>query len=232
MITLGVDTSAVFVSIAIVRDGILLGETFTRSGQGHSTLLLPMIDALLRDCGLAVADVDRFAVTRGPGSFTGVRIGAATVKGLGAARGRLCAGVSTLAAMAAGAPEGHPGILCCAMDARRAQVYAAIFEGHARLCEDEALPLAELEQRLLTYNQPVTFLGDGAQLCYDTMQKRPDWRPAPESWRYQRGYGAVLAAREEDYLPAEELRVNYLRPSQAERELMQAPPVAARHPPQ
>jgi len=224
VITLGIDTSAVFVSAALMEDGALLGERFLQSRQGHSALLLPMIDELLRACGLAVRDVDRFAVTDGPGSFTGVRIGAAAVKGLAQAADKPCAGVSTLAAMAAGVPDDYPGILCCVMDARRAQVYAALFNAGNRLCEDEALPIEELEQRLPKINQPVTFLGDGAALCYeamvsaDTGQKRPGWALAPEQWRYQRGYGAILAAGEGDYRPAGELRVKYLRPSQAERE--------------
>ena len=217
MITLGIDTSAVFVSAALVKDGSLLGERFEQNNQGHSTLLLPMIDELLHAHGLAIGDVDRYAVTNGPGSFTGVRIGAATVKGLAQANNRPCAGVSTLAAMAAGTPKGHSNIVCCAMDARREQVYAALFRWGIRMTEDEALPITELEQRLLFYDRPVTFLGDGAALCCETMQQRPDWKPAPEEWRYQRGCGAILATGEGDYRPAGELRVNYLRPSQAER---------------
>jgi len=222
MITLGVDTSAVTVSVALGEDGALLGEIYAHAKQQHSTVLLPMIDTLLRHCGLAIGDVDRFAVTCGPGSFTGVRIGVAAVKGLAQANHKPCAGTSTLAAMAAQAafPD---GILCCAMDARRGQVYAALFEAKQgvlkRLSEDEALPLAELERHLQNQDMPVTFLGDGAALCFEAMRKRPGWRLAPEQWRFQRAWGAVLAAREEDYRPAGDLRALYLRPSQAEREL-------------
>jgi len=222
MITLGVDTSAATVSAALEEDGALLGESIARGKQKHSEALLPMIDALLRHCGRAIGEVDRFAVTSGPGSFTGVRIGVAAVKGLAQVGDRPCAGVSTLAAMAAQAAF-LGGVLCCAMDARRGQVYAALFEAGQgipmRLSEDEALPIAELERRLLDLGRPVTFLGDGAALCHEAMQKRPDWRLVPEQWRYQRGYGAILAAREGDYRPAERLRAVYLRPSQAEREL-------------
>jgi tRNA threonylcarbamoyladenosine biosynthesis protein TsaB len=217
MVTLGVDTSAVTVSVALEEDGALLGEMYARAKQQHSAVLLPMIDALLRHCGRAIADVGRFAGTRGPGSFTGVRIGVAAVKGLAQAGGKPCAGISTLAAMAAQAA--FPGsVLCCAMDARRAQVYAALFEGANRLCDDEALPIEVLEQRLLVLGRPVTFLGDGAAICYEAMQKRPGWRLAPEHLRFQRAYGAVLAAAEGDYRPAADLRAVYLRPSQAESE--------------
>ena len=217
MLTLGVDTSAVTVSAALADGDALLGETFTRTQQRHSETLLPMIDALLRNCGLAIGDVGRFAVTCGPGSFTGVRIGVAAVKGMAQAGGRPCAGVSTLAAMAAQAAF-CDGVLCCAMDARRGQVYAALFEAGMRLGEDEALPVEELERRLLKLGRPVIFLGDGAALCHESMQKRPDWRLAPQHWRFQRACGAILAAGEGDYRPAGELRVRYLRPSQAERE--------------
>lgn len=228
MITLGMDTSADMVSAALVQDGLLLGESAARSKHKHSEVLLPMADALLRHCGLNIGGVDRIAVTNGPGSFTGVRIAAATAKGMAQAKGLPCAGVSTLHAMAAlgnealAAATGIP-VFCCAMDARRAQVYAALFEAGqgmpARLSEDEALPVSELEQRLEALGRPVFFLGDGAQLCYDTMQKRPDWQLAPQAWRTQRAYGAILAAKEDDYRPAGELQVLYLRPSQAERML-------------
>ncbi|MCL1952364.1 MAG: tRNA (adenosine(37)-N6)-threonylcarbamoyltransferase complex dimerization subunit type 1 TsaB, partial [Oscillospiraceae bacterium] len=148
MVTLGVDTSAVTVSAALADGDILLGESIAQGKQKHSEVLLPMIDALLGNCGLAIGDVGRFAVTCGPGSFTGVRIGVAAVKGLAQANHKPCAGVSTLAAMAAQAAF-LDGVLCCAMDARRAQVYAALFENRKRLGGDEALPIEALEQRLL-----------------------------------------------------------------------------------
>jgi len=213
MLTLGIDTSATMISVALADNRRLLGEFFAHSRQKHSASLLPMIDALLLHCGHNIAEIERFCVTQGPGSFTGLRIGVATAKGLATARDKPCAGVSTLHAMAANAAS-LEGTLCCAMDARRMQVYAALFRDGSRLCEDEALPIAELEQRL---DGPVWFLGDGAQLCYDSMQKCVDRNLAPEQLRYQRAYGAILAAGEADYRPAEELRATYLRPSQAER---------------
>jgi tRNA threonylcarbamoyladenosine biosynthesis protein TsaB len=219
MITLGIDTSAAFVSAALGEDGQLLGERFVRGEQTHSETLLPMIDTLLSACGLGIHDVKRFAVTHGPGSFTGVRIGVSLVKGLAFADGKLCAGISTLAAMASPATAEHlPGILCCAMDARRAQVYAALFDGTGtRLTPDAALSIAALEAQLEVLQRPVWFLGDGAELCYAAMRQREDWQLAPTHCRYQRGWGAILATADADYLPAEQLRATYLRPSQAER---------------
>jgi len=216
VITLGIDTSANMISVALTEGKTLLGDFFAKTRQNHSALLLPAINSLLSHCGLSIDEVERYCVTQGPGSFTGLRIGVATAKGLAAAQSKPCAGVSTLSAMAAGAAS-LDGTLCCAMDARRMQVYAALFH-KTRLCEDEALAITELGQRLEALDGPVWFLGDGADLCYENMLKREGWRLAPEQLRYQRAYGAIIAADESDYCPAEALRVTYLRPSQAERE--------------
>jgi len=203
--------------VALTQGTALLGESFARSKQNHSAALLSMIDNLLTHCGLSIADIERFCVTQGPGSFTGLRIGVATIKGLATAQHKPCVGVSTLKAMAAGAAILN-GTLCCAMDARHSQVYATLFDNGTRLYNDEALTISALEQRLEQLNNPVWFLGDGASLCHGAMQKRPNWNLAPEQLRYQRAYGAILAAEETDYALPEALCVNYLRPSQAERE--------------
>jgi len=216
LLTLGIDTSAGFLSVAVARDKQLIHEILQHTGQKHSETLLTVIDELLAACSLTIAQIDRLCVTHGPGSFTGLRIGAATAKGIAMAREIPCAGVSTLAAMAAAASE-LPGTLCCAMDARRLQVYTALYRNGTRLCDDQAISIAELEQQLPT-DSPVFFCGDGAQLCYDNMAKRPHWQLAPEHLRVQRAWGAILAAHDDDYRPAELLTLNYLRLSQAERE--------------
>jgi len=206
------------ISVALAQNKQLLGEFFAKTQQKHSQTLLTLIDNLLNTCGLDISDVARIAVTQGPGSFTGLRIGVATAKGLAMAQDIPCAGVSTLAAMAAGAAC-LDGTLCCVMDARRAQVYAAQFATrHAqlvRLSEDEALPITELERKT---TGKTWLVGDGAQLCYDTMVKRDDLQPAPAQLRYQRAFGAILASEENDYCCVTKLCVTYLRPSQAERE--------------
>lgn len=219
MLTLGIDTSAGFLSVAIAQHGRLLHETLLHSGQKHSETLLTVIDELLLSCSLTIAQLDRICVTHGPGSFTGLRIGAATAKGIAMARDIPCAGVSTLAAIAAGAGE-LPGTLCCVMDARRMQVYNAQFCAGSRQCDDQAIAIADLEQQL-PVDLPVWFCGDGAQLCYDNMTKREHWQLAPESVRVQRAWGAILAASDENYTCATQLQLNYLRPSQAERERAQ-----------
>ncbi|MDR1927504.1 MAG: tRNA (adenosine(37)-N6)-threonylcarbamoyltransferase complex dimerization subunit type 1 TsaB [Oscillospiraceae bacterium] len=223
MITLGVDSASQSASAALVRAGALLGECFACTARKHSAVLLPMIEQLFAQTGLGLEQVDRFAVTNGPGSFTGVRIGVSLVKGLAQARGKPCAGVSTLKALAYPAAD-REGLLCCALDARRGQVYAAVFAvrhgGVQRLCPDEALATDALEQRLLSLGggeQPVTFLGDGAALCLAAMRPNAAWSLASPLLCAPRGYGAALAAGEADYHDAAALGAVYLRLSQAER---------------
>ncbi|MDR2646951.1 MAG: tRNA (adenosine(37)-N6)-threonylcarbamoyltransferase complex dimerization subunit type 1 TsaB, partial [Oscillospiraceae bacterium] len=133
MLTLGIDTTARNLSVALAADGVLLAETLVTPQAKHSTLLLPMIDELLGRTGFSIARVDRFTAAHGPGSFSGVRVGVSTAKGLAEAAGKPCAGVSTLAAMARNAVL-FSGLICCVMDARRGETYSAIFA-----CENQKL---------------------------------------------------------------------------------------------
>ena len=135
---LAVDTAGKTAGVALLQDDRLLYEVYLDGGMTHSETLMPMIDTCLKMCGLTCADIDLYAVNAGPGSFTGLRIGLAAVKGLAFPRETLCAPVSTLEALAA-AHTGE-GTVLCALDARRAQVYSAAFDlaTHARLLDDEA----------------------------------------------------------------------------------------------
>ena len=135
---LAVDTAGKTAGVALLQDDRLLYEVYLDGGMTHSETLMPMIDTCLKMCGLTCADIDLYAVNAGPGSFTGLRIGLAAVKGLAFPRETLCAPVSTLEALAA-AHTGE-GTVLCALDARRAQVYSAAFDlaTHARLLDDDA----------------------------------------------------------------------------------------------
>ena len=223
---LAFETSAKAVSAALVEDGRLLGEYYQNSGQTHSRTLMQLAEDLLRNCDLTPADVDAVACAAGPGSFTGVWIGAAAAKGFAWGREVPCFGVSTLEAMVRAAAWAD-GIYCAAMDARRSQVYTALFSVEAgtmtRVTEDAALSLEELGTRLQAQNGPKFLVGDGAALCYNTLgNDMPDLRLLPEHLRQQRAAGAALLAW--DRLCAGEdpsgrdLTPNYLRLSQAERE--------------
>lgn len=212
-----------------MRDGKLLGEFFLNVGLTHSSTLMPMVESLLRNADVSVRDVDLFAVSNGPGSFTGVRIGVSTVKGMAQPLAKPCAGVSTLLAMAYNL-IGTDSLICCAMDARCRQVYTALFESKdgriVRLTDDDAVSLDDLLEKLRGFGRKITFVGDGAELCYNAFCGcLSDIALAPSSLRYQRASGVAAAVFAEDAeirsVPAEELNVSYLRLSQAERERKQ-----------
>ena len=226
MLTLGIDSSAVAATAALVEDGKLLGEFYCNTKQVHSQTLLPMVEGLLQTVGRSCGELDAIAVSHGPGSFTGVRIGVSCVKGIALPKNIPCVGVSTLEAIAYSGIPYEDAILCAVMDARCGQVYNALFrsEGGAlhRLTEDRALPIKELEGELWPHGREVLLLGDGAALCHQAFSM---WgaRLAPEGVRYQRASSVALlgeqAAKEGKTVPAGELAPVYLRLPQAEREL-------------
>ena len=229
MNSLAFESSAKAAGVALLKDGALLAEYMQNSGQTHSRTLAQMAEDLLRNCDLTPADLDAVAVAAGPGSFTGVRIGVAAAKGLAWGREIPCCGVSTLAAMVRGAAM-CDGVYCACMDARRAQVYNALFEVKdgkpVRLCEDRAISVEELGKELESVKKPVFMVGDGALLCYNTLEESiGGLRLLPEHLRQQRASGVALAAQDRleagEDCSALELTPNYLRLSQAERERME-----------
>ena len=164
MLILALDSTAIVASVALCRDEQPI-DTFTvKNGNTHSETLLPMVEAVLKSAGASVADVDLFACSVGPGSFTGVRIGAATIKGLAFGQNKNCLGVSTLEALAQNLVP-FDGILCPVMNARRGQVYNALFRFEngelVRLCEDRALSVADLAAELAERGHPFALCGDG-----------------------------------------------------------------------
>lgn len=223
---LAFESSAKAASVALLEDGRLLAESYQNNGLTHSRTLMAMAEGLLRGCGLTPAGVNALAVAAGPGSFTGVRIGVAAAKGFAWGAQAPCRGVSTLEAMAWNAsPTGE--LIVPAMDARRGQVYCAAFyrlaRGVERALPDAALSVAELGERLRSIPGGKVMVGDGAELCYNSLKDAlPGLRLAPEHLRFQRAAGAALAAwdalsRGAD-ADAASLVPNYLRMSQAERQ--------------
>lgn len=224
MLILGFESSAKAASVALLKDGELLGEYFQNSGLTHSRTLLPMGENLLNNLGVSLADVDLIAVAAGPGSFTGVRIGVSAVKGLAWAAEKPTAGVSTLEAMAwNGLAAGEGALICCAMDARRSQFYNALFEikdgRPQRLCDDRAISAQELVSELAGMEKEVFVLGDGGALCHKFLKESsvPSVL-APHPLRYQRAWGVCMAAADKQPVSVHELLPAYLRLSQAERE--------------
>lgn len=229
MLILAFETSAKAASVALLEPPRLLGEVYQNTGLTHSQTLLVMAENLLKQCGKTAQDVTAVAVAHGPGSFTGVRIGAAAAKGFAWGRDIPCYGVSTLEAMAEGLGV-WDGYVCPVMDARRAQVYNALFRAErgalTRLTPDRAISLADLGAEIKNLEKPVFLVGDGAVLCYNTLSKDiPALVLPPEHRMHQRAVGvAILAARQAaaGLAPSGgELTPNYLRLSQAERERLE-----------
>ena len=223
---LAFETSAKAGSVALLEDGCLLAESYQNTGLTHSQTLMTMAQDLLKSCGLTPQQVDAVAVANGPGSFTGVRIGVAAAKGFAWGGEKPLYGVSTLEAMALqlGAYDGY---VVPVMDARRSQVYNAVFsvkEGSLeRLTEDRAISLSELGEELKKYEKPIFLVGDGSILCHNTLGEAvPQLILPPEHRMHQRATGVGLAAWRQIQAgqpgDAAALTPNYLRLSQAERE--------------
>ena len=219
---LAVDTAGKTAAVAVLRDDVLLYEAQCNNGLTHSETLLPMIDTALKAAGLTVDDLDVLGVTNGPGSFTGLRIGLAVVKGLALPRQIPCAGVSTMAALAYGLAG--EGTVIGAQDARRRQVYWGAFDlaAHDRLTPDTAAPVTTLENFVQTCKKPLFFVGDGASLCYNKYGSVPGVLETPPALRCGRAAAVALTAQKmakagQAVLP-EALLPDYHRLSQAERE--------------
>jgi len=226
LLILAFETSAKAGSVALLDDKKLLGESYQNTGLTHSQTLMVMAEDLLKQCGKAVSDVTAVAVAEGPGSFTGVRIGVAAAKGFAWGGELPCYGVSTLEAMAEHLSIWE-GYVCPCMDARRSQVYNALFyvnQGSIeRIRQDRAIALSDLAEELKTLEKPIFLVGDGSNLCYNTLLETvPNLVLPPEHRLHQRATGVALLAAKKitagKICDGNALTPNYLRLSQAERE--------------
>ena len=222
---IALETSAKAVSAAITQSGRVLASGYQDTGLTHSRTLMPIVEHLFRNTGLTLQDMDAVAVSAGPGSFTGIRIGVSAAKGLAFAADKPAVGVSTLAAMARNVAF-CDGLVVCAMDARRNQIYNALFlaqDGHlTRLTEDRAVALADLAEELRDDPRPKTVVGDGAQLCAEALDGAGiACRLAPPHLIMQNAMSVALEAEhlaaEGGLVSAQALSPVYLRPPQAQR---------------
>ena len=225
---LALESSAKAASCALWADGAPLASSWQCAGLTHSRTLLPMVEDMLRNCERTLEDIGALAVAAGPGSFTGLRIGIAAVKGLAWAADKPCIPVSTLEAMAW--PLAHlEGLIVCAMDARRAQVYNAVFRAESgtltRLRDDRPIALADTAADLSNFDGLLTIVGDGAELLYDCLAARNvPCRLAPVHLRRQSAIGVAMAAERlypHAAVSSQDLTPVYLRLSQAERERLE-----------
>lgn len=225
---LSLDSTAIVSTVAITEDEKLLASFSINNGNTHSETLLPMIESSLKVLRLTVDDVDLFACSAGPGSFTGVRIGAATIKGLAFNKNKPCAPVSSLDALAHNLLYAN-GIVCPVMNARRGQLYNALFlceNGKlTRLCDDRLVLVFDLEEELKKYSDKKIYLcGDGYDIAKSSFTKIKT-EDTPLAYQYQSAYSVALcaleAARQELLTTDVELSPVYLRASQAERERLE-----------
>ena len=227
MIILALDSTAVTASAALWRDGALVAQYMLNSGHTHSTTLLPMIRHMLEMADVSVKDVDCIACSVGPGSFTGIRIGIATVKGLAFGTDTPCIGVSSLEAMAYGMKSVN-GIVCPVINARRTQYYSAVFRVQngevTRLTDDDVILGADLDAVLGSYDEPIYLTGDGYESARGYVT-HPQLMVTPGAYRWPAAFAVADAAAsikmnapgETSFTPDDMVPV-YLRKTQAERE--------------
>ena len=224
---LAIDTSAPIATICITEATVCRGA-YTIQTNAHSTTILPMIESLFQNLHLTLADCDLLAAAVGPGSFTGIRIGVSTVKGLAFSAGIPCVGVSSLASIAYGM-IGMNGILCPAINARRDHVYTAFFRAvtealPVRLTEDMQIPVEELWTRITSLDGPVYVAGDGYDMVHRA-GKPANLAVTPTLFSIPDAYGVAMAARQisqdsgnPSEFTSDALVPIYLRKVQAERE--------------
>lgn len=226
MIVLALDSTAKAAAVALLQDRKLLAKEMHDDGNTHSSTILPMVERLLQENGLTVADVDLFCASAGPGSFTGVRIGAATVKGLAFGKNKPCVPVSALHALAYNLRDEN-GVVCALMDARRGQFYTALFRVEngkvERLSPDEAKS-GEAIAASLSDCDSVTLVGDGAEVALPFFAGLPV-ALAPSERLLADGESVALCALEQFengvQVSDAEFAPTYLRLPQAERERLE-----------
>lgn len=221
---LSIDSSSVSASAAVTENGKILAEEFVNNGYTHSVTLMPIIEKVLKNSKSSVADIDLLAITNGPGSFTGVRIGIASAKGICDAANIPCFAVSTLEVIAK--PLSTKNVLAVSvMDARCNQVYTASFYMGKRETEDRAILISELLNELKNEKRDIVFIGDGAMMCYEQLKSElSNISVADEEIRLIHASNIALLAEEkitndESTVKSEDLLPFYLRLPQAEREL-------------
>jgi len=222
---LALESSAKAASVAYLKDGELMAQYYQASGLTHSRTLLAMTEDMLKSLDMKVTDMDGVAVAKGPGSFTGIRIGVAAAKGLAWGADKPICGVSTLEAMAHHCCD-ERYIICPVMDARRSEVYNGLFKYEdgriVRLSEDRAISLKSLSEEAKNSEKVFFLVGDGAMLCYNYfMDNGIDTVLAPANMRLQSAWGVGKAAESYEFTDSGYLVPNYLRLSQAERERLE-----------
>lgn len=228
MLVFGIDTCCMAATAALIAEDRLVAQTVQNNKKTHSQRIMPMIEQMLSQAEIELSEVDCFAAAVGPGSFTGVRIGVATAKALAHAADKPCAAVSTLHALANNI-DCFDGIICPIMDARRNQVYNALFRGGSmeRITEDRAISIEDLLLELKETEEKIIFNGDGVPVFGDRIKEELGDRAVFAQRMQRMNLGASVAEIGYDMLKKGELIgysdlcPQYLRLSQAERERLE-----------
>ena len=222
---LAADTSAKTATVALFENGKLIAEYTENIGLTHSEGFLPLLETMLRMTGRDIAEIDYYAVTNGPGSFTGLRIGVATVKGLAHAQNKPLAEISTLDALSYNIPS-FSGYVCPMLDARRQEVYTAVYKDGVKILDDTPLSLTDLFEFLKTKRGKVMFLGDGAVSYRDIIKKALPKKAvfAPEHLMLQKAASVGIAAMKQiamgETVSYQEVSIRYLKASQPEQQML------------
>ena len=222
---LAADTSAKTATVALFENGSLIAEYTQNIGLTHSEGFLPLLETMLNITGRDISEIDYYAVTNGPGSFTGLRIGVSTIKGLAHAQNKPLIMLSTLDALSENIPA-FSGYVCPMLDARRQEVYTAVYQNGVKLLEDTPLSLTELSSYLKTKRGKVLFLGDGAVNYRDIIKKELKQKAvfAPEHLMLQRassvGCAAMRRIESGNTISYNEVTIRYLKASQPEQQLL------------
>ena len=223
---LALDSSGNVATVGIAENDELIYEQYANTGLTHSKNLVPMIDNALAFCGLKPSDIDLYAVSKGPGSFTGIRIGISAVKAMSWACNKPCCGVSSLEALAWNNISSRDKI-CCVTDLVGGKLYNAFFESDGtqiiRLSEDAAMTPDELAEQIKSENKKCLLVGNAAEIFANYIQQcGTDVKIAPKNVRYQHAYGVARSAYasflNNDYTTADGLLPSYIRIPQAEQE--------------
>lgn len=226
MLVLSVDSSSNAASVAIISEDKLIGEITLNDKKQHSVLLMSLIDELLKSNNLTIKDIDAYVISKGPGSFTGLRIGMATIKGLAMGTKKPCISISTLDGLAYNVNT-FSGIICPIMDALRGNVYTCLFKSQKgkleKLIDYSVLSVDELKTKLEELNEEVIFIGDGCDKFKDFFKENlENCNFAPNHCNFARasalgelGINLLKEGLSEDINTFAPL---YLRKSQAERE--------------
>ena len=215
MLILALDTSGKTASCALAQDGVLIAEKSQDTNLSHSRALLPLCEQMLKEQNISLKNIDVFAATAGPGSFTGLRIGIAAIKGFALMNDKLCASVPTLLSAAMGVQQS--GVICAAVRARPNEYYCAFFERAggrlARLTEDAVMSGEQIIGQAQQFETVVRLCGEN---CEELYSQAPD-SLFLDTQVQQSAASTALAAFCLDHIPCHQINPVYMKDSQAER---------------